>query len=312
MHAGRCGGLLLHLHASILEPWQAAVFFQITKPGRASSASQPLRSGPRGRRRSIHASSAATSPGPTLPHAIAVRGELSGVVYTAPMSAWRRADTVANWPPTCEPPQPFCAWEASLAQGTLVLRPIVPPPGSKPPSPGRNGAAKQLGAAEGAGAAGSSRQLQAAGSEAAAASGSGAANPGAPAAPTPAPAKVGIPLEGCTVELVGDGLQGRSAWIRRAPLLVQHPKWNLLDGEPAFYLWAGGLRPRNPFVRLHAAGGARVGPAAGRSCHGLAGWGLGAISAGFAAPAQHAVCNVHMRDACEATHIVPARSQHAC
>lgn len=42
------------------------------------------------------------------------------------------------------------------------------------------------------------------------------------------------------MELVIEGLKGRSEWIRRAPLLVRHPKWNLLEGEPAFYLWAGG------------------------------------------------------------------------
>ena len=55
----------------------------------------------------------------------------------------------------------------------------------------------------------------------------------------PPPTKVGIPLEGCTVELVADGLKGRSEFIRRAPLLVSHPKWPLLEGEQAFFLWAG-------------------------------------------------------------------------
>ena len=53
---------------------------------------------------------------------------------------------------------------------------------------------------------------------------------------------MGIPLEGCTVELVAEGLQGRSEFIRRAPLALSHASWNLLDGEQAFYLWAGEKR----------------------------------------------------------------------
>lgn len=124
-----------------------------------------------------------------------------------------------------------------------VLRPIVPPPGAKPASP--QGKEKGEKAGKG-GKEGGSRASGGGGgkegSEAPAQGGSPVAA-GAAAAPgeaaQPPPAKVGIPLEGCTVELVVDGLKGRSEFIRRAPLLVSHPKWPLLEGEQAFYLWAG-------------------------------------------------------------------------
>ncbi|PSC67117.1 testis-expressed sequence 2 -like [Micractinium conductrix] len=52
--------------------------------------------------------------------------------------------------------------------------------------------------------------------------------------------------------LVVEGLNGRSEWIRRAPLLVAHPEWNLLEGEPAFYLWADD--PASKQQWLHALG----------------------------------------------------------
>ncbi|KAL4449510.1 hypothetical protein ABPG77_007154 [Micractinium sp. CCAP 211/92] len=229
----------------------AAAFFQLTKPGRASTTSRPLQPAARGRQSSGHSGAGATSPGATLPHAIALRGTLSGVVYTAPASVWRRTDTLGNWPPSCDPSQPFRAWEASLAQGTLVLRPIVPPPGAKPPSPGRSSAAKQQGTAEVASSAGGTND-GAARTEAATAAGTAAPGPGSAATPAPALTKVGIPLEGCTVELVTDGLQGRSNWIRRAPLLIRHPKWNLLEGEPAFFLWADDPAAKQQW--LHALG----------------------------------------------------------
>jgi hypothetical protein len=41
------------------------------------------------------------------------------------------------------------------------------------------------------------------------------------------------------VELVGDGLDGRSEWARRAPLLLSHPRWALLDGCREVFLFAG-------------------------------------------------------------------------
>lgn len=55
-----------------------------------------------------------------------------------------------------------------------------------------------------------------------------------------APTKLGIPLEGCTVELVRDGLVGRSSFLRRGPLLVSHEHWALFGGEKGFYMFAGG------------------------------------------------------------------------
>ena len=54
------------------------------------------------------------------------------------------------------------------------------------------------------------------------------------------PTKLGIPLEGCRVELVADGLQGRSHFLRRGPLLISHEHWALFAGEQGFYMFAGG------------------------------------------------------------------------
>ncbi len=58
--------------------------------------------------------------GSVPPAAIALSGEFSGVVFTAPASQWPRTDTVGHWPPTADAAGPFRAWEASLAAGTLV------------------------------------------------------------------------------------------------------------------------------------------------------------------------------------------------
>ncbi len=116
----------------------------------------------------------------------------------------------------------------------------MPPPGAKPASPQgkEKGEKAGKGGKEGGGrTSGGGKD----GSEAPAQGGSpvAAAAAAAPGEAAPPLAKVGIPLEGCTVELVVDGLKGRSEFIRRAPLLVSHPKWPLLEGEQAFYLWAG-------------------------------------------------------------------------
>lgn len=232
-----------HVLCNVLS--QALAFYRLTHPKSSSQHAHgptvgQLRPPRHGRRRvpAAHGSgNTATAPGPTLPHAIACGGEFSGIVYSSPASLWRREDTVGNWPPTSDPTQgSFRAWEASLAQGTLVLRPILPPPGAKPPSPGR-GAPEQPGQQGKRGAAGEGVP-DAASPSAAAAAGAGA-GPAEPAAELVPPTKVGIPLDGCLVELVADGLRGRSEFIRRAPLLISHPRWKLLEGEPAFYLWAG-------------------------------------------------------------------------
>lgn len=209
---------------------QVLAFYQLTHPKPAGAGPLQLRPGRDGRTRGAGASllrSAASVPGPTLPAAIAMSGEYSGIVYTAPASRWRRADTIANWPPAAGPDSPhgFLAWEATVAQGTLVLRPLpTPPPRARGSSPRK--------------AAGGLPKAPSGGSPKA-----GDSDGGSPAAapPGPAAAKVGIPLEGCAVELVEDGLNGRSEFIRRAPLLVAHPRWPLLGGEPSFYLWAGAL-----------------------------------------------------------------------
>ena len=247
-----CRGLL-RAHPALLYVLQALTFYRLTHPhpgdgqqGHEAALLQPRRGALKRRAAAGATGSSATAPGSTLPHAIAVGGAYSGVVYTAPASGWRREATVTNWPPTVDPSLPFRAWQATVEEGTLVLRPILPPPGAKPPSPGRDKKAadgKQHGSSGSGSSGDSGEREQAAAAAAAAAAPSPAATvaaPSAAAAAAASAAKVGIPLEGCTVELVTDGLNGRSDLIRRAPLLVSHPRWKLLDGEPAFYLWAGG------------------------------------------------------------------------
>lgn len=49
---------------------------------------------------------------------------------------------------------------------------------------------------------------------------------------------LGIPLSGCTIDIVRDGLQGRSDFLRRAPLLIQHRNHAIMDGERGFYMFA--------------------------------------------------------------------------
>ena len=135
-----------------------------------------------------------------------------------------------------------------LLPAAQVLRPIVPPPGAKPASPAKDKEkgekADKGGSGSGGGnAAPSGKEGGSSGGLPASQGGSppaaGRVAAAEPEAEQPPPAKVGIPLEGCTVELVADGLKGRSEFIRRAPLLISHPRWPLLEGERAFYLWAG-------------------------------------------------------------------------
>ncbi|KAK9843022.1 hypothetical protein WJX74_005735 [Apatococcus lobatus] len=49
-----------------------------------------------------------------------------------------------------------------------------------------------------------------------------------------------IPLEGCTVTVVTEGLRGKTRWTRKAPLEVSHPSGQLLDGRSSFMLFAVG------------------------------------------------------------------------
>jgi hypothetical protein len=243
-HCVVCRGAL-RAHTSPLSVVQALTFYRLTHPrpsggqqGHEAAPLQPRRGALNRRAAAAGASgSSVTAPGSTLPHAIAVGGAYSGVVYTAPASGWRREDTVANWPPTVDPSLPFRAWQAAVEEGTLVLCPILPPPGREK----KAADGKQHGSSSSGGSSGDGGEREQAAAAAAAAVAAPAPTPAATVAGPPAAAtKVGIPLEGCTVELVTDGLNGRSDLIRRAPLLVSHPRWKLLEGEPAFYLWAGG------------------------------------------------------------------------
>lgn len=146
-----------------------------------------------------------TSPGPTMPHAYAVGGQYSGVLWTAAGSRWERSRTVLDWPPAGPS---IRAWHATLADGTLVLEPLR-------------------------------RRHQTEGHEEKRKKGEAEGAQGGDGAVDARPAqRVGIPLEGCAVELVREGLGGRSETVRRAPLLLSHPSWPLLDGEQTIYLFA--------------------------------------------------------------------------
>ena len=197
---------------------QVLAFYHITLPGKLKDTSKQLLLSQqvdalartvlpgdgKGGQPSSAISTDASAPRQTLPHPVASSGSYSGLVFTIAASEWPASAVVLDWPPTVNTAHPFKVWNASTSQGTLVLTPLPPPPtsGRKPKA-----------------------------SPAAAAPGQAAAAEGAEPEPTqPAQSKTGIPLEGCRVELVRDGLNGRSDMVRRAPLLISHPHWNLLDG----------------------------------------------------------------------------------
>lgn len=146
--------------------------------------------------------------GPTMPHALAEKGRYRGVVFTVPMSKWKRKDCIIDWPPLMDPLIP---WFAEIDDGTLVLHPIHPA--------GRNTEAVE-----------SSQS-----SEASLSTLKKTISEKKISMPTE---KLGIPLEGCIVEIVRDGLLGRSDMIRRAPILLCHPEWLLMEGEHGFYMFA--------------------------------------------------------------------------
>ncbi|GAB4822481.1 hypothetical protein N2152v2_009527 [Parachlorella kessleri] len=243
-------------------------FYQVTQPGSAPAHAPPTGSQQRqsrrdgaqeggGLRRQVSAS------GDVPPHAFCKQGQLSGVMYTVTLSRFAPTDTIADWPPATQGPQAFAKkWRASVSQGTLVLTPLMEPSAPTDPQAKRQGAGKQATAAAAAATAAAPSASAASASQLATPSTAETAEPadasrtgipaeqeqqqqhpgsepamGAAAAAAPA-AKVGIPLEGCRVEVVAGGLKGRSRWIRRAPLLVSHPRWNLLDGERGFYVLA--------------------------------------------------------------------------
>ena len=49
---------------------------------------------------------------------------------------------------------------------------------------------------------------------------------------------LGIPLARCRVEIVRNGLKGRSDFLRRAPLLIKHEQHAIIEGERGLYLFA--------------------------------------------------------------------------
>jgi hypothetical protein len=164
-----------------------------------------------------------TSPGPLPPHPYSKAGRFSGVLYTAPLSKWERSDIVMEWPPKPSPECPLSAWNAMVdGNGTLILEQIeayVPSSGS-----------------------GSAPQSPKTTAEQQAATGDRSNNSrntiDEDSKRMISPRKVGIPLEGCKLELLTEGLEGRDSMSRRAPLLLTHPRWNLLDGEPGLYIFA--------------------------------------------------------------------------
>ncbi|KAH7615656.1 hypothetical protein Ndes2526B_g09599 [Nannochloris sp. 'desiccata'] len=175
-----------------------------------------------------------TRPSATMPHAYTSHGELHGVIFTVTQSHWDRTACVLDWPPAGKA---FKTWHASLNQGTLVLNPLPRPHHSQ--HQGEEGTNKK-GRKQHTGdrveeenendEKEEDRQLSEVVETAAMATG---------AAQTAVENQShGIPLEGCTVELVRDGLQGRSELARKAPLLLAHPSWPLLDGEKKIFIFA--------------------------------------------------------------------------
>jgi len=233
-------GLLLGLilSASILY----YIFYKLTHP-------KPLRSVPT---LPLRASSAAAStdtaagnskrgatlprrdvarPSTTMPHAYTSHGELHGVIFTVTESHWDRSAWVLDWPPAGKA---FKTWHASLSQGTLVLTPLPRHHhhAQDKTKEGKNkkGKKQQTGDREEEEVNKKDKQL------AEVMETTATATDAVQSAVRIQPH--GIPLEGCTIELVRDGLQGRSEMVRKAPLLLSHSSWPLLDGEKKIFIFA--------------------------------------------------------------------------
>lgn len=209
------GGLFIvhFFHPFWLLPLQVYGFFQLTQLAAAAPAAPaqpPIARSPM-RRRQPRGGRPVTAAAEVPPHAFCKQGELSGVVWTVPLSRFGPEDTITEWPPTTSGPGASTTmWQAVLSQGTLVLTPLLEP------QPAVASTSKQgtptAAAAAAAAAADNGRASAAAGASegapalADAADGGAAAEPGgggssqdAPAAAPPAaPTKVGIPLDGCT------------------------------------------------------------------------------------------------------------------
>lgn len=51
---------------------------------------------------------------------------------------------------------------------------------------------------------------------------------------------VEVPLAGCTVRLVTEGLRGKTRWWRKTPLEISHPSRALLARQSTFFLFCDG------------------------------------------------------------------------
>lgn len=176
------------------------VFFRLTKPSsRASKASsQPA---PSSQSKLISTGRDPTSMKPVPPHPFAKSGRYKGMIFTASPSHWARDDIVEDWPPRPGTEgSPFKAWDAIVdGSGTLILDPIIVE-GKISATQIEKGNIIELNARP--------------------------------------RARVGVPLEGCDLEVVAEGLGGRDVMSRRGPILLSHATWNLLDGEKAVYIFA--------------------------------------------------------------------------
>jgi hypothetical protein len=165
-----------------------------------------------------------TSLGSLPPHPYSKAGRFSGLLYTAPLSKWRRRDIVMEWPPKPSPECPLSAWNANVdGNGTLVLEQIE---AYIPPHPLPSSSSAQ------------SPKVPAAQATTNNNNNNDDDDSNKTATTLNSPRKVGIPLEGCKLELLTEGLEGRDSMSRRAPLLVTHARWNLLDGERGLYIFA--------------------------------------------------------------------------
>lgn len=169
-----------------------------------------------------------TRPTTTMPHAYTSHGELHGVIFTVTESYWDRNDCVLDWPPAGAG---FTAWHASVSQGTLVLTPL--PRHHHRHQQGEQGKDKK-------------RKKQQTEDREEEEKKNDKFSEVVETAATATDAVQfaignephGIPLEGCTIELVQDGLQGRSEMVRKAPLLLSHSSWPLLNGEKKIFIFA--------------------------------------------------------------------------
>ena len=168
-----------------------------------------------------------------FPHTYSKRGFYEGLIYTIPASRWSRDEISLVWPP---PSPNFDIWWASLDQGTLVLKPVCRISSHADLSVRKNKKRDQSSPVKDDCNQNESNRDQTKESK----------NERHNIHRQP----LGIPLEGCTIELVHDGLKGRSDMNRRAPLLLSHSTWPLIENESSFYIFAND--PASKQQWLHA------------------------------------------------------------